>query len=222
MKKILHTITRVVFLIPLVYLLAVWQKLPARIPMHANLNGEVDRYGNSTELVIMICILTMINIGTYLLLSNVHRFSHSKYSDMNKESMQRMASAVSIFIAGIQCTFIYSALTDFSSILSGVLFSAVGLLFSFMGNYMYNIKPNYFAGFRISWTLKNEDNWRKTHHFAGKLWFVGGLLVALICLWLPFKLSLIVFLTIMSLLVIFPFIYSYRIHRKVNSEGLRV
>ncbi|MDQ2752120.1 MAG: SdpI family protein, partial [Bacteroidota bacterium] len=35
-----------------------------------------------------------------------------------------------------------------------------------MGNNFYNIKPNYFAGYRLPWTLESEENWRKTHHLA--------------------------------------------------------
>ena len=62
------------------------------------------------------------------------------------------------------------------------VFAGVGLLLCLIGNYMHTIKPNYFAGLRLPWTLNNEDNWRKTHLLAGKLWFVGGLVIAILCL----------------------------------------
>ena len=30
---------------------------------------------------------------------------------------------------------------------------------------------------RTPWTLEDEDNWRKTHHLASKIWFIGGLIM---------------------------------------------
>jgi len=33
------------------------------------------------------------------------------------------------------------------------IFAGVGLLFSFIGNYMHTLKPDYFAGLRLPWTV---------------------------------------------------------------------
>ena len=60
-----------------------------------------------------------------------------------------------------------------------LIFPLIGLLFAFLGNYFKTIKPNYFIGIRTPWTLENEEVWKKTHLIGGKLWFVGGLLMAL-------------------------------------------
>ena len=86
------------------------------------------------------------------------------------------------------------------------------------GNYMHTIKPNYFAGIRVPWTLNNEENWRKTHLLAGKLWFVGGLVIALVCLLLPANISIITFFTLTMILVVIPIVYSYRLYKN-NSEA---
>lgn len=94
------------------------------------------------------------------------------------------------------------------------IFAGVGLLFSFIGNYMHTLKPNYFAGLRLPWTLENEDNWRKTHQLAGKLFFAGGLLIAVICLFTPVIVSIIAFFTICTIIVLIPCIYSYRLYKQ--------
>ncbi|HKZ67411.1 MAG TPA: SdpI family protein [Chitinophagaceae bacterium] len=83
---------------------------------------------------------------------------------------------------------------------------------------MHTIKPNYFAGIRVPWTLNNEENWRKTHLLAGKLWFVGGLVIALVCLLLPANISIITFFTLTMILVVIPIVYSYRLYKN-NSEA---
>ncbi|MDP9040747.1 MAG: SdpI family protein, partial [Bacteroidota bacterium] len=97
---------------------------------------------------------------------------------------------------------------------SRFILAGAGLLFAFIGNYMHNIKPNYFAGFRLPWTLENEENWKKTHALAGKLWFVGGIFISVICLLLPPKPSIAAFYTIMIVITLIPCVYSYRLYRK--------
>jgi uncharacterized membrane protein len=79
---------------------------------------------------------------------------------------------------------------------------------------MHNIKPNYFAGIRLPWTLENEENWKKTHLLAGKLFFAGGLLIAILCLLTPVIISIILFITITIIVTIIPGVYSYRLYKK--------
>jgi uncharacterized membrane protein len=214
MEKILSAAVWIIFLAPLIYLLIIWQNLPAKVPMHYNLNGVIDRYGDKSELLLMALIITGVNIGTYLFLSNVHRIGPKRNGLENKDRMQRMAFVISVFQASLLCVIIYSSAIASIELVPGVVLSGVGLLLSFIGNYMYNIKPNYFAGLRLPWTLENEDNWRKTHHLGGKLWFIGGLLITIICLFLPFKTGIIVFFIIIAILIIIPAVYSYNLHKQ--------
>lgn len=217
MKKILSTLVWFIFLVPGIYLSLIWQKLPARVPVHFNLKGEADRYGSPNELVIMALIITAVNIGVYLLLTNVHRFDPKKYAQNNKDRMQRLAFVISVFISALLCTIIYSILNHPVKFTFSLIFSGVGLLFSFIGNYMHNIKPNYFAGIRLPWTLENEDNWRKTHLLGGKLFFAGGLLIAVICLFTPPVISIVLFFVITAIITIIPCVYSYRLYKKQKS-----
>jgi uncharacterized membrane protein len=217
MKKILSTLVWFIFLVPGIYLATIWQTIPARVPVHLNLKGEVDRYGNRNELVIMTLIITAVNIGAYLLLTNAYRFDSKKNAQYNKDFMQRMAFVISVFISVVLCTVIYSMLHHPARFTFSVLFSAVGLLFSFMGNYLYTIKPNYYAGFRLPWTLNNEENWKKTHLLGGKIFFAGGLLIAIVCLLVPAVIAIIVFFVITLIMIIIPFMYSYRLYKKQKS-----
>jgi uncharacterized membrane protein len=214
MNKILKTLVWIVFIIPAAYLAIIWQSLPAKVPMHYNLNGEVDRMGSKTELIFLLLVITAVNIGTYLLLKNVHRIDPKKHAQENRDRMLRMGFIISVFISAILCVLIYNSANEISQFLPGIIFSAVGLLLSFMGNYMYNIKPNYFAGFRVPWTLDNEENWRRTHHLGGKLWFIGGLVIAIVCLFLPFRFAFIFFIAVIAIMTIIPLVYSYRLYRQ--------
>ncbi|MDZ4807585.1 MAG: SdpI family protein [Bacteroidota bacterium] len=215
MNKLLNKIIWPVMAAPAIYLALVWNKIPVRVAMHFNLSGTPDRYGNKSELQIMVAVLMAVNIGLYLLLSNAYRIDAKRPGKENKDRLERMAFAVSVFITCLTCYLIYNCIKGGGSPFSiRLVFGSIGLMWCIMGNYMYNIRPNYFAGFRTKWALNNEENWKKTHLLAGKLWFTGGLLLAIVCLFSSEKGAVIIFLFVTLVTTIIPGIYSYRLYKK--------
>ncbi|MFQ9900983.1 MAG: SdpI family protein [Ruthenibacterium sp.] len=98
------------------------------------------------------------------------------------------------------------------------LMLATGPLFCVIGNFMPKFRHNYFCGIKSPWALANEENWRRTHRFAGPLWFWGGLGVAVLSFVLPqaamFAASFAVFLA----LAVVPFVYSYILYKKAHAN----
>ena len=203
--------------IPLIYLLVTWNSLPEKVAMHFDWQGHPDRYGNKNELLLMVAILALVSIGLFFLLSNIYRIDPKKYAAENKDRLLRMAFVISIFMSALSCFIIYSSAKEGFELGIRYVFAGVGLLLCFIGNYMHTIRPNYFAGIRVPWTLNNEDNWRKTHLLAGRLWFAGGIVIAVVCLLLPDTVSMIVFSIMMMVLVIIPVVYSYRLYKAAKS-----
>jgi uncharacterized membrane protein len=199
---------------PLIYLAVIWQQLPEQVPMHFDWKGNPDRYGNKTELLIMILVLAAMSAGMFLLLSNIYKIDPKKYAADNKDRLKSIGFCVGVFLSALSCFILYSTVKGSFELGIHYIFAAVGILFSFLGNYMHTIKPNYFAGIRVPWTLNNEENWRKTHLLAGKLWFAGGLVLAALCLILPDTIAMILFFLAVMILVIIPVIYSYRLYKK--------
>ena len=114
----------------------------------------------------------------------------------------------------------YTCLLYTSPTSGQLLFVMLGSLFAVIGNFMNNIKPNYFVGIRLPWTLENEDNWRKTHQLGGKVWVIGGLLIAVMGILLsPVWMSKIM-LAIIVIMVFVPAIYSYR-HYQQSKMSLK-
>ncbi|HEX4876385.1 MAG TPA: SdpI family protein [Chitinophagaceae bacterium] len=212
MNSFIKKIVWPIMAIPALFLAIVWRKLPETVAVHFDLKGNPDRYGGKSELLYTTMILVVMNVLVYLILTNIYRIDPKKYAAENKDRLVKIAFAVAIFMSGILCMIIYSAWNGNISFSTGIIFSGTGLLFAVIGNYLPNLKPNYFAGLRLPWTLENEDNWRKTHKLAGKLWFAGGLLLAVICLFLPPVAAIVVFFTIMMIITIIPCIYSYRLY----------
>ena len=64
-----------------------------------------------------------------------------------------------------------------------------------LGNEMGRLKPNWFAGIRTPWTLSDPENWRRTHRFGGKVFFLAGLLIVVASLLLPPTISFFVLMT---------------------------
>jgi uncharacterized membrane protein len=210
MKKIIWPI----IIVPAVYLAFAWNKLPEKIAMHFDMKGNINGYGSKNDLLIIILLLTVLNVGIYLLLTNIFRIDPKKYAVENKSRFQRMAFAVSVFLSAILCLVIYSNVHQNIKFSPRFVLAGVGLLFAFIGNYMHNIKPNYFAGIRLPWTLENAENWKKTHLLAGKLFFAGGLLIVILCLLTPVIISIILFFIITLTIIIIPGVYSYRLYKK--------
>lgn len=219
MKKFIPFLVWVVLLAPPVFLWTIWQKLPDRVPMHYNISGEVDRYGNKSELITVMGVMFLLNIGVYLLLSNIHRIDpRKKYTNENMPVMKRFAFIIAFFLSVLSCFIIYTALHAGSGFSSKFMVVITGLLFAALGNYMYNIKPNYFAGFRLPWTLENEENWKYTHRIAGRMWFAGGLIMTGLALFLPAKAGFTALIVITAIIVIVPAVYSYRFYKQ-NQKG---
>jgi len=86
----------------------------------------------------------------------------------------------------------------------------VGLTLAIIGNYLPKCKQNYTIGIKIPWTLNSEENWNRTHRFAGRLWMVCGLAIMLT----GFIGGFWVFLPIVLLMVLVPFLYSYILYRR--------
>ncbi|MBI5371906.1 MAG: SdpI family protein [Sphingobacteriales bacterium] len=219
MNKVLNRLLPLVILIPGIFLAFYWNSLPAEVPMHFDINGNPDRFGSKKELLVMVIALSAVSILVYLLLLNIYRIDPKKYAAENKLRLQRIGFAVTVFLSALVCFIIYSASRGGSRFDLSLILGAVGLLFAVIGNYLPNLKPNYFAGMRLPWTLENPENWRKTHALAGKLWFAGGILLAITCVFLPARAAMILFFVVVLILVIIPTIYSYQYYRQHKKSG---
>ena len=152
--------------------------------------------------------MPVVSIGIYFLLNNLYRIDPKKTAKLSPETFSKIGMAVVLLFAALGISIIYaSAHGSFSMRL---FLPIMGLFFVYMGNMMHSIKPNYFVGIRLPWTLEDPDNWRVTHQLAGKLWFSGGIIITIATLLLPEKIATIFFFCGVAVIVLIPIIYSYR------------
>ena len=214
MNKLLKVAIWPIVLAPVIYLVAVWNSLPDRLPVHFNLKGEADRYGSRTEFWLTIGGLTLLSILTYLLLPLIYKIDPKRTAGENKSRLPKLAFSIALFLSFIGCFTVNSAETGSMKMNSQLFIAGMGLLWCILGNYMYNIKSNYFIGIRLPWTLNDENNWKQTHRLAGKLWFAGGLLIILSALILPSMVTNYLFVIVTACIILIPVIYSYSYFRK--------
>jgi len=214
MDKFLKKIAWLIIIAPPVYLFIVWNKLPEKIAMHFSLKGVPNGYGSKNDMILVTILLTGVATAIFLLLPLAYKIDTKKTAVENKATLLRLAFAITLFVSFVSCLIINGATMANTGLNIRLVFGGIGLLFCIIGNYMHNIKPNYFAGLRLPWTLENEENWKKTHLLAGKLFFAGGLLIAIICLLTPLIISIILFVIITITITIIPGVYSYRLYKK--------
>ena len=201
-----------VALLPFVYLAYIWNRLPEKVPMHWNGAGEIDRYGDKKELLVMLFMLVGITYFVFLIIPSID--PKQKLQNMGNK-LNNLRMILTLFMSGLAVFILYSVQQKTSN--PSFVLAIIGLLFAFLGNYFKTIKPNYFIGIRTPWTLENEEVWKKTHLMGGKLWFVGGLLMALTFV-LPNKIQFYTFIGIVTVISIVPIVYSYLEFKKIKNQ----
>lgn len=201
-----------VAVLPFVYLAYIWNELPKEVPMHWNVSGKIDRWGDKSELLVMIFMLTGITYFIFLVIPYID--PKQKLKSMGNK-LNNLRLILGLFMSALAIYILYSVQQETSNPV--LIFPLIGLLFAFLGNYFKTIKPNYFIGIKTPWTLENEDVWKKTHIMGGKLWFIGGLLMALTFL-LPNEMQLYTFLGITAVITIVPIVYSYLEFKKIKNQ----
>ncbi|MBO7217415.1 MAG: SdpI family protein [Clostridia bacterium] len=199
-------------LLPMFFGIAVSEKLPDTMPIHWNINGEVDGYASKAVVIFVAPIL--------LLILHLGCIFATKADNKNKEQNEKVTSiiyfiipVVSIVVNGI----IYSTVLGYNINVATVAFLLLGVLFLCLGNYMPKTKQNRTIGIKIFWTLRSEENWNRTHRFAGWLWFLLGFLLIILA-FIPSDVTYVISGVALFLAAAAPFVYSYIMYKKEKSD----
>ena len=202
-------------LLPFAYALYLYPTLPNKIPMHFNINGEVDGWGSRESIYLLPSIMGLTSIFVYFLMANIKKIDPKRYEGADDKVYAQFGLFTSGFLCCLSIVILYSTVHSGVDI-NKLIFPLLGFAFAGMGIYMPKFKQNYMAGFKLPWTLENEANWNATHALAGKVWMVGGALQMATALLLSGPAIFIVFISITAVMVIIPSIYSYRMFKRGN------
>lgn len=203
----------IISILPIVYVAMIWKTLPDIIPTHFGPSGKPDQYGSKSAIWLITSILAGASLFAYSLLTNIQKIDPKRYAQSNATVFNKLATGMVLFLTAINFIII-SATMGNTNVINHALMPLMGLFFAFMGNLMHNIKPNYFAGIRLPWTLSSDDNWRKTHQLAGKIWFGAGILITVLSLIIPADAFTYVFMVFIVIIVLIPVIYSFTLFKQ--------
>ncbi len=201
-------LSSIIIVFPILVGIVLWDKLPDTMAIHWGSDGEPNGFSSKAFVVFGFPIILLALQWICLLITSWD----------NKQVTQSLKAlgiiywivpAVSVFANAI--TYSYALGQEINVELLSPLFC--GLMFIYIGNYMPKIKLNHTLGIKIKWTLESEENWNKTHRFAGKIWVIGGAVI-LLAVCLPETLMVSVVTAMLIILVLAPIIYSYVFYKQ--------
>lgn len=179
------------------------------IPTHWNTKGVPDDFSSNKS----VFLLAIIPAFMYFLLTFLPKIDPKKdnYIKHDKAYIKITASVIFVMIA-IHWLSILASLEIIHNIAMFVRI-IIGILFIVIGNYMTQLRMNYFAGIKLPWTLASENVWRKTHRIGGRGFVLIGFISILTALFQT-QLSFYLFIGLVIGLILFTIIYSYFIYQQ--------
>lgn len=197
--------------------LATWSRLPPRVPVHWGLSGQPDRWGPSWESALL---MPAIAVAEYLVLLFIplidpRRKSYALFGD----TLRVFRAVIALFTVGVHVAITLSSLGAGLDV-DRFIRVALPLLFALLGNRFGRIRPNWFVGIRVPWTLDSEEVWARTHRLAGKLWVAAGLL-GLPAAFLPAPAGTAALVALLVAATAVPVVYSWWLWRRLSVTASR-
>ncbi len=186
MKKIMWTVS----FLSLVLTAFALSFMPDRVPMHYDAAGNIDRWGSKYEsLIFPVLILCMAVFWTLLLrcyekkARNAADEKERAGAKSNVKVFGITGACMAVMFTVMQCFMMYGSYQDAVSMaavqsvdIGRVMVILMGVMFIILGNFMPKTRINGALGVRVSWSMYNDNTWRKSNHFGGIAIMVAGIL----------------------------------------------
>lgn len=164
-----------IILIVLVFLvtLYVYPKLPEQVPVHWNMEGKVDDYGDKTWAAFLLPGLMLLVLA---LMRALPWFSPKPFAVDSFHStyvfVMFLCACLFAYIQGLLLwSMLHEAIDTSRAFLAGLF-----LFFALLGNVLGKVKRNFWIGIRTPWTLASDRVWNDTHRFGGRVFVAVGIL----------------------------------------------
>lgn len=201
----------VIILSPFLFVAYFWDKFPSQIATHFGMDGQPNDYSSKVTGLILFPGINVLMYFLFIVLPKIDpsRKNYGLFQDKFK-IIRALLHALLSYITMV--TVFYSLGYQFN--IEYVLFYGLLAFFLVMGNYLGNVRHNYFIGIRTPWTLSNETVWKNTHRLTAKIWVGGSLLMMVIYPFLPQEISGTAFMIFIGAIAIIPIFYSFLDFRK--------
>lgn len=200
----------IILLLPYLLIPFIWSEVPDQIPIHWNMEGEVDSYGDKSFVLYW---FPLFGIVTYLGILLVPLIDPKKRVKTDQKPLPALRLLLPLFMTGLYAVMIMPTFKPGWD-QSFMIFLLVTVLLLVIGNYLRTLKPNYFIGIRTPWTLEDPDNWRKTHELGSKLWIGTSLLLLVLAFFIPAELYARLFFGGVMVMAVVPLAYSFWLFKR--------
>ena len=211
-KKLLIA-TSLLTLLPIPVGLLLWNRFPETMAIHWGITGEADGYASPNFAVFALPLLMLAFHWLCIFFTARDKGNQGKNQKMFHIVLWTIPIISNLSLLGL---YAFALDVEFSPVVWTVV--PMGLLFALIGNYLPKTRMNSTMGIKIPWAYSSEENWNATHRFAGKVWVIGGIVIAL-CGLLPHLWAVTIMLAGILVLVLLPVIYSWRYYKKELAEG---
>lgn len=190
MKKLIWAIS----FISLIGTVIVIQFMPESVPMHYDAAGNIDRWGSKYENLIFPMLILAMSFFWILIMRYFEKKALNSTDEKERASAKSNAKVLGIvglcmaaMFTVMQAFMLYGA---YSEAVSGaaqwtvdigkVSVILMGIIFIVLGNYMTKTRINSIVGFRVSWSMYNDNTWRKSNRFGAYAIMVAGVVTIII------------------------------------------
>jgi uncharacterized membrane protein len=196
-----------------VFSVAVFGQLPAQVPTHWGLDGQVDGW---SPRALGAFLLPVVATGIVLLRLAVPRIDpRGGNVERFRPEFHLMLNLVVAFLLVLHVATLGAAL-GWGIDVTAVVSVGLGFLLVGMGNYLPRVRSNFFLGIRTPWTLSSDGVWRATHRLGGRLFVAAGLVVAASALLPAGARGQVVLVAVLAAALV-PAVYSYAMWRREQS-----
>jgi len=188
-----------------IFSLAVYSRLPDRVPVHWGVSGEPDRYGSRLEGAFLMpaIMIALWVLMTWLPSRDPRAANIAKF----RGSYDIVMAILLAFMAGVHVLALGNAL-GWAVDITTVVLVGIGLLFVVLGNLLPRARSNFIFGIRTPWTLSSDTVWARSHRVGGYV-MVGAGLLTIVAAFLGRPVGVAVALVSLFVASIVPVVYSY-------------
>ncbi|QWU15488.1 Uncharacterized membrane protein [Paenibacillus sophorae] len=190
-----------------------YHRLPAQLPSHIGISGEFDGFQSKGSAILLFGGLGVL-LPVLMQITRPLDPKKERYAKFeNAYAMIRLAISL-IFDSALAASVLYGLGVSLPT--SRIAIAVLGAAFIVIGNYMPQVKDNYFLGVKTPWTLASPEVWRRTHRLTGVLWLAAGVII-IISAFLPGKWFAFTMIAALLLAVVFPYVYSWADYRRLKA-----
>lgn len=203
-KKLL-IITTALILLPCIAGLLLWEQLPEMMATHWGTENEPNGWSSKPFAVFGIpAVMAALHVLCLFITYNDPK--RRNIGEKTISIIYWIIPAVSVVVMSVTYANALGKGVDIGMICMLI----IGILLIVLGNYLPKARQNYTFGYKIPWTLSSEENWNRTHRFAG--WIMVG--SGFFCIVNAFFFVEWLFIAVLSVAALVPMVYSFILYKK--------